>query len=434
MIIDFTISNYRSIRKAQTVSFEATNDSTLEDYYVVTLGKYRILKMVAIYGANASGKSNILSALNMLPKLLLQPCRDKSSFIIYDRFALDASSSVENSEMTVNFICGERKYHYETVFNNQMVSYELLQCQPFDSLRAHRVYERKTDKNTMLSTVKWGSNYAMSSAMQSLKVNLLHNRTLFGAFQMSNVDIPWMKEILDWLKDYMLPNVITGNQNLFEYTSTMLTKSQTDKQLAVDILKKADVGICDFDIEDNFENLPTMMIDMIMRDKSVPEVVKDKIRKNPISHTFKVRMQHTTSHGNVQLDYSKESNGTKRYYELSSILLQLVKYSHFVCIDELECRLHPELYKHFIVMFLTNAKNSQMVFTTHLREFLDDNDQLRKDAIWFTEKNRDGETELYSLADFTESEIAKLSVFNAYKAGRFGATPHLGNTYIDSKE
>lgn len=407
MIIDFTISNYHSIRKAQTVSFEATNDSTLEDYYVVTLGKYRILKMAAVYGANASGKSNILSALSMLPKLLLHPCRDKSSFIAYDRFALDASSSAENSEMTVNFICGERKYHYETVFNNQMVAYELLQCQPFDSLRAHRVYERKTDGNTMLSTVKWGSNYAMSSAMQSLKVNLLHNRTVFGAFQMSNVDIPWMKEILDWLKDYMLPNVITGNQNLFEYTSTMLAKSQTDKLMAVDILRKADVGICGFDIEDNFEDA---------------------------SHTFQVRMQHTTSHGNVQLDYSQESNGTKRYYELSSILLQLVKCSHFVCIDELECRLHPELYKHFIITFLTNAKNSQMVFTTHLREFLDDNDLLRKDAIWFTEKNGDGETELYSLADFTESELSRLSVFDAYRAGRFGATPHPGNTYIDSKE
>lgn len=407
MIIDFTISNFRSIRKAQTISFEATSDSSLEDYYVVTLGEYRILKMAAIYGANASGKSNILSALRMLPKLMLQPCQDKNTLIAYDKFALDANALSEDSSMTVNFICEGKKYQYETVFNNQMISYERLQCHPFGKLRGHLVYERKTDVDTMLSTVKWGSLYPMSSVVKSLKVNLLHNRTVFGAFLMSNVNIPWMKEILDWLKDYMLPNVITRNQDLFNYTSSMLSKNEADKLQAVELLKKADVGICDFDIEE---------------------------LKNPMTHTFQVRMQHTTSHGNIQLDYSHESNGTKRFYELSSILLQLVKRPHFVTIDELECRMHPELYKHFITVYLTNARESQMVFTTHLREFLGDDDLFRKDAMWFTEKNTDGETELYSLADFTESEVSKLNVFEAYKAGRFGANPHLGDTYIDNIE
>ena len=373
-------------------------------------------------------------ALRMLPKLLLHPCQDKNSLIAYDKFALDASSLADNSEMIVNFICKDRKYHYVAKFNNHMVMSELLQCQPFDKLRAHLVYERRTDENTMVSTVKWGGNYPIASAVQNLNANLLHNRTMFGAFQMSNVDIPWMKEILDWLKGYMLPNVSTHEQDLFNYTSSMLSKSQADKQQAIHLLKKADVGICDFDIEDKLEDIPAMMIDMIMRDNSVSEVVKDQIRKNPVSHSFQVRMQHSTSHGNVQLDYSQESNGTKRFYELSSVLLQLVKSPHFVAIDELECRMHPELYKHFIILFLTNAKNSQMVFTTHLREFLDNSNLFRKDAIWFTEKNDDGETELYSLADFTENEISKLSVFEAYKAGRFGAIPHLGDTYIDNKE
>lgn len=434
MIIDFTISNYRSIREKQTISFEATKDTSLEDYYVVTLGKYRIMKMATIYGANASGKSNILMALRMFPKLLLHPCRDKNSLIVYDKFALDANSLNGNSEMAVNFICEGKKYHYEIVFNNHVVLYELLQCQPFDKLRGHLVYERKTDGNSMLSTLKWGSNYPMASAVKELNVNLLHNRTVFGAFQMSNVDIQWMKEILDWLKNYMLPNVSTRDQELFNYTSSMLSSSQTDKQLAIDLLKKADVGIYDLDIDDKIEDIPAMMIDMIMRDGSVPEDLKEKIRKNPVSHSFQVRMLHTTSHGNVQLDYSQESNGTKRYYELSSVLLQLVRNPHFVAIDELECRLHPELYKYFIVMFLTNAKNSQMVFTTHLREFLDDQNLFRKDAIWFTEKNIDGETELYSLADFTEKEFSNSNIFEAYKAGRFGAVPHLGDPYIDNRE
>ena len=72
-----------------------------------------------------------------------------------------------------------------------------------------------------------------------------------------------------------------------------------------------------------------------------------------------------------------------------------------------------------------------MVFTTHLREFLSDDDFFRRDSIWITEKNVDGETELYSLADFTEKEVSQLNVLEAYKAGRFGGIPHLGDTYID---
>lgn len=431
MILDFTISNFRSIRRPQTISFEATGDKDLEDYYVVTLGKYRILKMATIYGANASGKSNVIMALRMLPKLLLRPCRDKGSEIAYEKFALNTDSMADDSQMIVNFICGEKKYHYEVVFNNQMVLSELLQCQPFDKLRQHLVYERHTDENTMMASVKWGGNYPMASTGKDINVNLLHNRTVFGAFQMSNVDIPWMKEIVDWLKDYMLPTVSTREQELFNYTSKMFLKNSSDKHLAVSLLKKADVGISDFEIEDQIENIPPTMLDRIMRDETIPLSFKETIKKEPTVHSLQVRMQHTTSRGNVQMDYSKESNGTKRFYELSGVLLKIVKESHFVAIDELECRLHPDLYRHFIIMFLLNAKNSQMVFTTHLRELLGDKDILRRDAIWFTEKNVDGETELYSLADFTEKNLSHLSIFEAYKAGRFGAIPHLGDTHIE---
>ena len=104
MILDFTISNYRSIHTPQTISFEATNDKNLESYYVVTKGKYRILKLATILGANASGKSNVIKAFRMLYTLFLEPCRDKSSEIHYDKFALNTEAMPEDSEMIVNVI------------------------------------------------------------------------------------------------------------------------------------------------------------------------------------------------------------------------------------------------------------------------------------------------------------------------------------------
>ena len=101
-------------------------------------------------------------------------------------------------------------------------------------------------------------------------------------------------------------------------------------------------------------------------------------------------------------------------------------------IDELEASLHPDLYTHFLLTFLVNAKSSQLIATTHNREILNNKDLFRNDAIWFTQKNEFGATELYSLADFDTSVVRDTTnVYNAYKVGKLGGVPHLGDYYID---
>lgn len=430
MILDFTISNYRSINEPQTISFEATNDKHLEEHYVVKKGKYRILKLAMILGANASGKSNILRAFRMLHTLFLRPCAKKNDTIDYEKFALNLKAQQRDSEMTVNFICDNKKYCYDVIFNNQMVKYEKLQCHPFDKIRSHLVFERFTDKDNLTSKIKWGGLYSLSSTTIELSVNLLYNRTVFGAYQMSNVDIPWMKAIVEWLDEYMLPNVVTSNQDLFNYTSRMLNDDKKIISIVESMLRNADVGISKVDIREDTEEIPQELLSVILHDESVPEEVKKRIANDPVSHSLDVKLCHETSKGFAYLNYSQESNGTKRYYELAGVLLKLVEEPHFVAIDELECRLHPDLYKHFVTSFLLNSKESQLVFTTHLREFLGETDGYRKDSVWFTEKNDDGETELYSLADFAEKNLMKMNALDLYKAGRFGGIPNLGDIYL----
>jgi AAA15 family ATPase/GTPase len=114
-------------------------------------------------------------------------------------------------------------------------------------------------------------------------------------------------------------------------------------------------------------------------------------------------------------------------------LLDLIIRNDYVLpIDELESSLHPDLLKFFILVFLVNSKNSQIIATTHTRELLMEKEMLRNDTIWFTEKKTDGSTELFSLADFDSSVVRNTtSIYNAYKSGKLGAKPNLVDYYLD---
>ena len=432
MILDYTISNFRSIREAQTLSFEANSDNHLEDYYVVKIDKYRILKIATILGANASGKSNILRAFSLFPLLMLNPCETKSSKIGYDQFALDNNMEKEYSKMIINFICDNIKYRYEIHFNNDIIKYELLQAHPFGEIRAHKVFERILDIDTTLSEIKWGNKYSSIGNTRDLSVNLLPNRTVFGSFQKSNVNIPWMKKIIDWADSYILPIVKTSEQHLSDYTSRLLSNNNIDKEQVKMLLRTADIGVSDFVLKKEIRDIPQPLTELILKDDSAPEPLKNKVMDDPTTEDINVKMIHNGAQSGVELDFNEESNGTKRYYELSSILLKLTNESHFVTVDELESRMHPDLYQHFLNTYLSNAKNSQLVFTTHMREFLNDRDLFRDDSVWFTEKNDIGATQLYSLADFGSDILRNSSNrYNAYRIGRLGAIPNLGGTHIN---
>lgn len=431
MLIDFLISNFRSIRGTQKISFEASSDNHLEDYYVVKLGKYRILKIATILGANASGKSNVLKAFYLFRDLLLRPCGDKTDLIEYDRFALDEVYAKGRSTMIVNFIVGEAKYQYTVIFDNKVIYSESLKCQPFDVIREHTVYERTTDESTFVSAVKFGEKYRSISDQRALQMNLLHNRTVFGAYLNSNVRIEWMQNIIDWVEDYMMPMVKPTGQGIFKYVSRGVLEGRIEKNDLIDQIRKADVGICNLDVQKKVVELDSEIVDALVHDDDIPDDVRRKLKDNPTRTEIEVRMAHSGHQGEVSFDLEEESGGTLRYYELSGLLLEVIKDSHFLTIDELECKLHPDLYVHFITTYLMNARQSQIVFTTHMREFLADKDLFRDDSVWITEKSLQGDTELYSLADFDSDTLrASTSRYNAYRAGRLGGIPRLGDTYL----
>lgn len=398
MIIDFSISNFRSIRQKQTLSFEATNDKHLEEYFVIKVGKYRLLKIATILGANASGKSNVLKAFYMLRELLLEPCQNRENSIDYDKFALDEEYLQRPSVMKVNFIVGKSKYMYEVEFDNRVVYHELLKCQPFNALEEHLIYRRSINKKSLASSIKWGKGYCSTKNNKILSNNLLHNRTVFGAYQYTNVDIPCIKEILDWIRSYFMPIISTSReQELMQYVSRKVLKGEISKQDLLRQLIKADLGVVDFNIIDKGNYVDVYTI-----------------------------------HGNNSIfNFSQESSGTQRYYELCGLLLDLTNNSHFIAIDDLDYTLHPNLFEHFVKIYIENSSKSQIVISTHTKEFLENRNKFRVDSIHIIERGYIGHTLITPLIDFGYSILdEKFNLYNLYKEGRFGGIPHLGEKFI----
>ena len=332
--------------------------------------------------------------------------------------------------MTANFLCGNRKYRYSVVFNNDMVVSEDLDCIPFGEKEEHKVFQRTTDKTSLVSYIKYGEKYAEDEPeLQKLVTNLLHNRTVFGAYLKSNVNIRWMKEIVDWVVSYCMPIITPSQQNLKSFTSNQIFLNQITKEQVAAFLRKADIGIVDFSIKNEDIPVSQQVAALLLNEQTTPAGVKEQLRSTSTITDTKIKMYHSGEKGTVELDFNEESLGTQRYYELAGILLALTNGSHIIAIDELESSIHPDLYEHFIVSFLSNAKDSQLIYTTHMREFLSDKNLFRDDSIWFAQKDEHGATEVYSITDFDSEELQKIdSRYGAYRAGRLGGVPHLGDT------
>ncbi|NLZ95106.1 MAG: ATP-binding protein, partial [Bacteroidales bacterium] len=150
--------------------------------------------------------------------------------------------------------------------------------------------------------------------------------------------------------------------------------------------------------------------------------------------TLNLEFEHTVNQKKYSLPLKSESNGTLRYYGFAGLLTQLINEPSIQSIDELESSLHPDLYEHFLISYLMNSKQSQVIASTHYRDILNNKSIFRNDAIWFTDKNEKCATEVYSLADFDSSVVRDTSnVLNAYKSGKLGATPNTGDYYIDKE-
>ena len=401
MIVNFSIQNFGSIKDKQTLSFEADTSEHLEDTYVVHTAGKRLLKLALIYGANASGKTTVLKALDFLRNLVVNPKEKKTDILDFSPYLFDANTPEQPTELTIEFVYEGGCYHYEVAFMRQAVILEALYR---DAPEKTLVYKRTTDIEEQLTKISFGDKITLEkSAQQVLELNTLWNNTVLGGFLKTNINLEEFRQVTDWFWNGLKPMVVPQTE-LGRYVTDKIDEKKIAKEEVLEILKKADFNISDIIIER---------------------------RKDPIWEIDSINLfsEHTVNNISYKLPMEKESEGTKRFYCFAGLLALLIKSSTIFPIDELESSLHPDLYTHFLLSFLQNAKQSQLIATTHNRELLGDRDIFRDDVIWFTDKGKDCATELYSLADFDTATIK--NILYAYKIGKFSGVPHLSDTFID---
>ena len=410
MIVNFSVQNFGSVKDKQILSFEADKSDHLENYYIIPINGLRLLKLGLIYGANASGKTTILKAIDFLTKLVLQPLEKKTDVFDFEPFLFDPETPEQNTVLSIEFIQNSVRYYYEVELNKNSIVNEKLDF--YNSHKAN-VYKRTTNPDTQFSEITFGSKIKTDKVYEKmLESNTLWNNTVLGGFLKTNIELRELKEATDWFGNHLSPMIhsLTG---LDMFIINQLKKSVIEKDDLVRILQKADLNISDIHIKTEKEKKKTNQQDVLFLSDSL-------------------EFEHTIGDKKYTLSMDMESQGTRRYCGIAGMLRIAIQDSLVFLIDELESSLHPDLFTHFLLSFLVNSEKSQIIATTHNREILNNKDIFRNDAIWITDKSENCATELYSLSEFDTSVIRDTSnIYNAYKIGKLGGVPNLGDYYID---
>ena len=222
--------------------------------------------------------------------------------------------------------------------------------------------------------------------------------------------------------------------SLMGFTKRRITRDRDGrlKKFILHFLKASDFNISDIAIHEEEVSITPEMELVIKNTSGMPEKAKEEILKKGTLHSDEMFFVHHTSNGDKELDEELESRGTKRYMGLATILYDLLVHGVILPIDEIETSIHYELLSYFIKVFLVNSKRGgQIIVSTHDINLLDE-DYIRRDVIWFTDKNDCGETQLIRLS--TLGLHKTLSVYNAYRQEKLVNLPFLDSIYMDMDE
>ena len=425
MIAEIRFKNFFSIRSQQVLSFEPTADSFKKEEYCIEVKEgVSLLKIATIYGANASGKTNILMALSFFRDLMIEIPKDKTEEISFSPFMLDNDSRKERTEMSMSFYLQGERYNLSVELDNERIYSEKLEFYP--GTQPAELYSRKYNQESDISDVKFGNKLGVGKKGQLAIVgNTINNCSVLAAFGKSNVESSRLDVVYEFfakgVKDILHPQV-----SLTTFAKTHLDKDADGslKKFMVDFLKASDFNICDIELKEEEVIITSDMEKMIQ----APEEAKKQMFQRGKLTNAELMFSHTTDNGEFVLSEEMESRGTIRFLGIAVLLKQLLLERKIISIDEVETSLHYELLSYFIKVYLANSKcTSQLILTTHDINLLDE-DFIRRDTIWFTDKNSSGESILTRLSSLGLHK--NLSPYNAYKQGKLVKLPFLGSIYL----
>lgn len=300
----------------------------------------------------------------------------------------------------------------------------------YESKRPTKLYSRSYDAATDSTTIEFGGKLKLTKKSQDvISGNTINNCSVLAAFGKSNVERTKLNEVYEYFAQ-QVKDVLAPGMMLSRYVKSRLDKDETGdlKKFILDLLKASDLNIEDVVLHEEEKPITPELGQLIQSAPINNEAKTEMLRKGKITN-MELTFKHKAGNQVYDLSEEYESNGTMRFMGLAVILNYLLKSNRFVPIDEVETSIHYELLSYFLKVFLANSHGtSQMLLTTHDINLLNE-DFIRRDTIWFTDKDELGETKLLRLSSLGLHK--NLSPYNAYKQGKLVKLPFLGSQYLN---
>ncbi len=404
MIQELKVKNFMSIKDKVELNFEATRDKTFENYHVAEVAPgVRLLRFMMVMGANASGKSNVLLAIEFLRSFWSCIQLDQNAPTGVLPFLLDTETPNECSEFELRFWQNGKKFLYKLKLDRERVHEERLYY--YKSIQPTMIVSRALDETGQSAlSFNQAAVRVSNAALEEIQLKCLRNMSFFAARNQVNVSLPIIDEACEWMRNGIQP-IIQPTTAMFEYAKRRLHENSDLRDYVIDFAHLADFNITD--------------------------VRSNEIKQGKTVSHLDVEFVHTVKNNRGTERYilpdSLQSTGTKRTLGVETAIFEAIKHNAIVVMDEFDSSLHPKLIEFCIQQFLLKSSSSQLLVSTHYDQLLATVDDLiRKDEVWFTDKKEDGSTSLYSLVDFNGlGKLTPTRIRNGYKNGIFGAIPNL---------
>ncbi len=417
MLIEFSVTNYRSFLTTQSLTLTANSATELreENSFVSPVSNLpRLLRSVVVYGPNAAGKTNLVQAIAFMKRFILSSAKESQEGEKIDAtsFLFNRQSSRNSSEFEVLFIQNSIRYQYGFAVNSKRVTGEWLFAYPEG--RAQKWFERNYDPETHKDIWYFGSKFTGHRRVwqEATRSNALFLST---AIQLNNEQL---KPVFKWFDKTLV--VLGKRESIAPVFST--GECEEAKKKILKFMNAADLSITDISLEKkdfSMEDLPAEM----------PQSIKEEIAKDLKGKKLtRLLFMHPSSDNgeDVALDFDEESAGTRKFFELAGPWLDVLEKGLVIFVDELDSSLHPHLVRFLLNLIHNpemNPRNAQLVFNTHDTTVLDQT-LMRRDQVWFVEKDEENSTRLYPLTDYKPRKGEALQ--KGYLYGRYGALPFTG--------
>jgi AAA15 family ATPase/GTPase len=420
MLLQFSVNNFRSIKDTVTFSMNTASNKASEHSFEVR--NYHLLKSAVIYGANASGKSNVLRAMGFMRDLVLNKPKITQSTdeLPHEPFRLHTETENASSYFEIIFFIEDIKYRYGFEADNTTVYAEWLYSD--EKGKESHLFERDIEQNLHYVNPKFKEGKSLKTPDNHLLI-----------WKCDQNDGKVSRKIMQWFKNF---NLIDGlNSEGYVHIALKQMENNDTKAELLKLISIADLDIDEIKIEEEDRTQD------FMKNAPFSEQFKQKIladRKNVLS--IALRTQHKKFNTDNQpidsvsfeLD-ADESQGTQKFFNLCAPILDTLKQGKVLLIDELDASLHPMLTEYLSSLFHnkeTNKQNAQLIFATHDSHLLAEK-IFQRDQVWFTEKDRYGSTQLYALLEFRKNNSGvdvreNDNLEKRYLQGRFGGVPNIG--------